>query len=1160
MRHNIVLAVGAGLGTGACGVTRYVTRTASAAIAGHYKALWWHADSAGVGEFSPVTVVKTGDDFRADLHGEIQTVIGNGNAIPGGDGRLEHIENELTSLFADTITIGTDNGSTNTLLITAVVALRDREAVAQLMEIERAVRGCSARFAIDIIGLCHDVAGLLGSDVTMDDDAGNPLPVKILHNEDREALSLLVDAKKQQGSLIGHIMPMGNINCAGRSLKLDGDTATRLLGELVMLEIEKYDSLWTFPIDPGHEVTAVGLSALVMDDFYFEQYLLRKAYLHVLDREGVTQDKVDINKISPVANSCVMACMSQFSKFWQQEVAPLIERHLTDEDIVAQVSPKVTTLFNTTIFNNLTDYLDNSSLSLPERQCVLALVLGFDDTLMDNYLFATQHSVDDIIVEPMQLLVDENNRMEPKERPLTRPLKPVEPGSGDVLEVYVPIDRLRTMLNEIRDTTSHIRSLDEHLADLKRQGVTTEQSKKRISGEWFSFDGRQYRLLDNNLVQPQLDETYNGDPSRTLPENCDLSGDFPKVRDQGKMGACAAFALTSVFEFMMRRLGRESDPLSPAFVYYNARVIGEHRGVDSGTTLRDTIRALSESGVCLDEFMPYETATPQSEPTAEAVEDGRLRLVTGAAGIVVDENDEDKTLRDVKSALSDGFPVVTALRVLDSFASSTGFVSVPTEDELAAAPSGGHAMVIVGYDDKTGYFYVRNSWGEKFGDKGYCYIPYSYITDKNLCHGLAIIKGINMADGGKSVAPAAGHMMDFDRTNAAIDMAITLNLVNSEQKHLKAMKQRYSALKLDGDMLLADLGTPSKRKALRTHARARLTIELSEASQAVDRAQAERAKALGDHDERTHEVTFKWWVAIAIMALLTAVTIWYGFNHDRFTPTWLGSGITAFFVLLMLSWKHIRRNERREMDQTFKARIARLVEVREQCAVRLRESDLRHEVAGRFIDEFRKMHQQLITRYSDVSSMTGNLATWFRNEQSKQSAMTAALQPPFVALLDNDTLDAYFSRHAGQITGNICVSRYLCGYDRNEAGLMSFQKSLKQEVLNWLANQVADFDMVKLLTGNASFDYVTLRQSVSEYVASLLSMSQPFVQYRQLSGATSPTVRLLTNVGGSNDAFKQQIDDCVKPVGLPPGALSDTSSPLRLTLLQLHPLRLTDLM
>jgi C1A family cysteine protease len=34
----------------------------------------------------------------------------------------------------------------------------------------------------------------------------------------------------------------------------------------------------------------------------------------------------------------------------------------------------------------------------------------------------------------------------------------------------------------------------------------------------------------------------------------------------------------------------------------------------------------------------------------------------------------------------------------------------------------------VGYDNATGLFRIRNSWGAGEGDNGYFYMPYSYLT------------------------------------------------------------------------------------------------------------------------------------------------------------------------------------------------------------------------------------------------------------------------------------------------------------------------------------------------------------------------------------------------------------------------------------------------
>jgi hypothetical protein len=45
---------------------------------------------------------------------------------------------------------------------------------------------------------------------------------------------------------------------------------------------------------------------------------------------------------------------------------------------------------------------------------------------------------------------------------------------------------------------------------------------------------------------------------------------------------------------------------------------------------------------------------------------------------------------------------------------------------------GGHAVLAVGYEDATQRFIVRNSWGKGWGNKGYCTMPYSYLTDPSL--------------------------------------------------------------------------------------------------------------------------------------------------------------------------------------------------------------------------------------------------------------------------------------------------------------------------------------------------------------------------------------------------------------------------------------------
>jgi C1A family cysteine protease len=93
----------------------------------------------------------------------------------------------------------------------------------------------------------------------------------------------------------------------------------------------------------------------------------------------------------------------------------------------------------------------------------------------------------------------------------------------------------------------------------------------------------------------------------------------------------------------------------------------------------------------------------------------------------------------MKSCLNSGEPFVFGFEVFDNFEDintiKTGYVTIPTNKNISL---GGHAVVCVGYDDNLiyngikGYWIVRNSWGSKWGDRGYFYLPYKYLEIPNV--------------------------------------------------------------------------------------------------------------------------------------------------------------------------------------------------------------------------------------------------------------------------------------------------------------------------------------------------------------------------------------------------------------------------------------------
>jgi C1A family cysteine protease len=94
-----------------------------------------------------------------------------------------------------------------------------------------------------------------------------------------------------------------------------------------------------------------------------------------------------------------------------------------------------------------------------------------------------------------------------------------------------------------------------------------------------------------------------------------------------------------------------------------------------------------------------------------------------------------QTVTSIKSALTTyNVPIVFGIMVYSSFmskeVSTTGMVPMPnTKTETFL---GGHCVVIVGYNDTTQRFTCAKSRGTSWGNKGYFYLPYNYVTNASL--------------------------------------------------------------------------------------------------------------------------------------------------------------------------------------------------------------------------------------------------------------------------------------------------------------------------------------------------------------------------------------------------------------------------------------------
>jgi C1A family cysteine protease len=229
--------------------------------------------------------------------------------------------------------------------------------------------------------------------------------------------------------------------------------------------------------------------------------------------------------------------------------------------------------------------------------------------------------------------------------------------------------------------------------------------------------------------QPDQRDHLYAAPARyltALPAKTDLRAKCPPIYDQGQLGSCTANAIGAAVEF--DRLKQKLPDFVPSrlFIYYNERKIEGTVSTDSGAMIRDGIKTVASDGVCPEPEWPYVISKFATRPTAKCYRDAKLDRAVSYQSIV-------SNLNQMKGCLASGYPFIFGFTVYESFetkaVAKTGHVPMPGWAERAV---GGHAVMAVGYDEVKQWFLCRNSWGTKWGMKGYFTMPYSYLVQPGL--------------------------------------------------------------------------------------------------------------------------------------------------------------------------------------------------------------------------------------------------------------------------------------------------------------------------------------------------------------------------------------------------------------------------------------------
>lgn len=1056
MLHSVHLMFGKQFADTIKAFKTYIIKYGEEQLIPYIDTLLWESNANGSLTLSriEVRIGQNDDPFVSGIQDMYDVEMNSIQTFPA-DKRDTYVINFFEELFNNTIN-NNKTGDSPSLYLYLYLPLYDKDVWKEIRNLIDILSGLKVSYHIDIIGLASDTAVLFTSDK---ERATLPERKAEYDRTMKETITSVIQYKKQHQGVISHFIVFQNYQKEGYSLQLDQDIFVRIIGEVAFLCTEHYRTLFlSIDSNVDTDINALGLSILSFDKYYFVQYLLRRTYLHIMDRERIMDTKVDISKATEISQEKLKGRIRLVSDFYKKEIDPLLIKNVSHESIVVQVIPKLNLLIDE-IKDDLQAFLADKNLSLPEKKAALATLLGLDDALLTGYDF--NHNLlilDDIEQEPAQIFIDANNKLRTKGNSSNAVLSPNE-------DANLQIEEIKSLRRKIRESTTYIRSKEEQLKKIKKKKENAEEEDKRLTEDgYFVYKGNRYRLNPKDVVEQPLSTTYT--PSKISTSGIDLRANFSRIKNQGSQGSCTAFTMCSIYEYILKANKALNSDLSEAFLYYNARKKAGNENEDSGSSFFNAIGSLIESGICMETLFPYNESVYNQQPSPAAYEDALNRLVKVAMNVRV-------SLDDIRSALADGYPVAISLKLYDSFSvDKTGFVSRPSESEIQSGKYGNHAMVICGFSDDKKIFIVRNSWGDHFGDNGYCYIPYSYIGDSSLLNIACIITEI----GGDYITVGNGKQIQafFNTSDANIHYAIIKNLVDEEKYRLQFLIREESIVRQQYYTLIERLRNNNLRNQLVQGMSGYLEEEKEEFRIKQNDARKNKVHILDNFRKRTQLIMLR---LIAIVTGMWCIfgTLFYTFAAKDILSkkeAWIYLSISAIIIAFLFFYYPYRMRKKRRLKEDLEQEIISWGVLIDKNDKQLSELRLKMHIHGMFLDKLFDINDSLNNKHSIMQSFNGNLQTWYEELKHEVKEMDASTKSPFISLISNEVLDAYFEKNRQNIAKELYLSDFINGYEVSEEGIIKFKKELKTSIINSISALITDFKVYSHIAKSKNYPYL----------------------------------------------------------------------------------------
>ncbi|MDR0969875.1 MAG: C1 family peptidase [Lentimicrobiaceae bacterium] len=1002
-------------------------------------------------------------------------------------------------IFDRILTIN-NRGNNSVLQVVLHFPLYKPEALETVKRIYNAIENAGRPTGIDFMGYCDDIVDIIEPNFKIESPS----------NKQIETFAKFKEEKKM--AFNQHFIAVQNASQNGISLGLNSESLGDVIARFAMLCSEYYDDI--FPnIVEYKDVVAFGLSTLYLDKYLFVEYLLGKAILNSMDRSEVNNNEIDVNFACNTANLLLKNKTALLSELCKQIDSKPQNENTEFPKIQKQFEEEITQIIEQCkeIFRN--------NKSITTRSAILAAILSktecelFSKTIFNHDAI----SIDNLFNEPIEWFINNDKS---------------EFYKIDDETIVNPIGQLKEINNKLLNSRTEIRDLQEQISTLEKQISDAQKVEDCFMEDGFyHFHNQKFRLLPNLKEEP-LEETYVAKPISVA--SIDLRENFNSIKNQGQQGSCLAHAITSIFEYLLKLNKQKEFDLSEAFLYFNARemdTVGDvSTDTDTGSRFLPAMQSLQQYGIALEKLCPYNENVYTQKPSEQAYQDAANRKLMKAMNV-------NRKIDEIKSALADGYPVAISLSLYPSFQAEGGFIPMPSQQEIDERKTGKgeetkhscHAMVVTGFSDELQMFLVRNSWGEEWGENGYCYIPYQYVGSEDLCNFACIITEVESLEMARMDNVLS---LTVDDTDLNIRYIIAKNQLDKELSETENDRKQSDLLRIYFEKIKKMFSAPNQRDEFIAKTREKTAEEQEE----IRKTEKTKKEELEIEEEqfnlyKKHTIiksasfvfgtlflfalynkligTICWWwepncmqefnwfwvgaVVVVVAAafffkklfikhfglafaviivgtlIITAISRLINLKPDfSLSYWWLIPVFTVYGSVIF--WQSNKRwqqwrDRRDEIDEEIRKLNKKIVNLQKYSD----DLKIKTFAAWTLLKSLEKAQNHFQFLYGNMISLINNLRTWYKEVQQQDTDSKLETSTPNTSLLSADILDAFFDNRL-KIDEKFEIDFFegIENHKIEEGYLKNYKETLFDKIAKHLMsiNQLYDFDISAHIADN----------------------------------------------------------------------------------------------